>query len=95
MRDYELTIVFSPEVAEEEINAAIERVHQFITQKGGLITETNRLGRRKLAYPIKNFKDGNYTLTQLKLEPDQAAKLETNLKTWEDVLRYLLVKSEE
>ncbi len=95
MRDYELTVVFSPEIAEEDINAAIERVNQFITQKGGLITETNRLGRRKLAYPIKNFKDGNYTLTQLKLEPSQAAKLEVNLKNWEDVLRYLLVRPEE
>jgi small subunit ribosomal protein S6 len=95
LRDYELTVVFSPEIAEEDINTAIERVNQFITQKGGLITEMNRLGRRKLAYPIKNFKDGNYTLTQLKLEPNQAAKLEANLKSWEDVLRYLLVRSEE
>jgi small subunit ribosomal protein S6 len=95
LRDYELTVVFSPEIAEEDINTAIERVNQFITQKGGLITEMNRLGRRKLAYPIKNFKDGNYTLTQLKLEPNQTAKLEANLKSWEDILRYLLVRSEE
>ncbi|MFC1925261.1 30S ribosomal protein S6 [Chloroflexota bacterium] len=95
MRDYELTVVFSPEIAEEEINTAIERVNQYITQKGGTITEMNRLGRRKLAYPINNFNDGNYTLTQLKLDPDQAAKLEANLRSWEDVLRYLLVRSEE
>ena len=95
MRDYELTVVFNPEIAEEDINTAIERVNQFITQKGGLITEVNRWGRRKLAYPIKNFKEGNYALTQLKLEPDQAAKLEANLRSWEEVLRYLLVRSEE
>jgi len=90
-----LTVVFSPEIAEEDIDAAIERVNQFITQKGGLVVEVNRMGRRKLAYTINNFKDGNYTLTKLKLEPSQAAKLETNLKSWEDVLRYLLVRPEE
>lgn len=95
MRDYELTVVFSPEIAEENIDAAIERVNQFITQKGGLITEVNRLGRRKLAYQIKNFKEGNYILTQLKLESNQAAKVEANLRSWEEVLRYLLVRSEE
>ena len=95
MRDYELTVVFSPEIPEEEINASIERVNQYITQKGGEVTDVNRLGRRKLAYPINNFRDGNYTLTLLKLDPDQTAKLEKNLKSWEDILRYLLVRTEE
>lgn len=94
MRDYELTVIFSPEIAEEDIDAAIERVSQYITQKDGVINEVNRLGRRKLAYPINNFRDGNYLLIHLKLEPSQAAKLETNLKSWADVLRYLLVRPE-
>ena len=95
MRDYELTVIFSPEIAEEDIDTAIERVSQYITQKDGTINEVNRLGRRKLAYPINNFRDGNYLLIQLKLDPNQAAKLETNLKSWDDVLRYLLVRPEE
>ena len=95
MRDYELTVIFSPEIAEEDIDASIEKVSQFITQKDGVIDEVNRMGRRKLAYPIINFRDGNYVLIRLKLEPNQAAKLETNLKSWDDVLRYLLVRPEE
>ena len=95
MRDYELTVIFSPEIAEEDISMAIERVSSYITQKDGVIDEVNRLGRRKLAYPINNFRDGNYTLIRLKLDPNQTAKLETNLKSWEDVLRYLLVRLEE
>lgn len=35
MRDYELTVIFRPEIAEEEIPAEIERVSQMISQKGG------------------------------------------------------------
>ena len=95
MRDYELTVIFSPEIAEEDIDTAIERVSQYITQKDGIVSEVNRMGRRKLAYPINDFRDGNYLLVQLKLEPNQAANLETNLKSWGDVLRYLLVRPEE
>ncbi|HJX70263.1 MAG TPA: 30S ribosomal protein S6 [Dehalococcoidia bacterium] len=95
MRNYELTVVFSPEIAEEDVDTAIERVNQFITQKEGVIIEVKRWGRRKLAYPIENFRDGNYVLTQLKLQPSQAKELEANLRSREDVLRYLLVRLEE
>jgi len=95
LRDYELTVVFSPEIAEEDIATEIERVSQFITQKGGLINEVNQWGRRKLAYPIRHFREGNYVLTQFKLQPSLAVELERNLQSSEEILRYLLVRLEE
>lgn len=95
MRDYELTVVFSPQMAEEDITTAVERLSQFVTQKGGVISEVNRWGRRKLAYPIKHFREGNYAVTQLKLQPNLAAELEVNLRSSEEILRYLLVRLEK
>ena len=95
MRDYELTVVFSPEIAAEDFPEAIERVSQLITQKGGSITEVNHWGRRKLAYPIKHFVEGNYTLTRFKFEPDSARGLEASLYASEEILRHLLVRVEE
>ena len=95
MRDYELTVVFSPQIAEEDIATMVEKVSQFITQKGGVINEVNRWGRRKLAYPIRHFREGNYALTRFKLQPSLAAELEVNLRSSEEVLRYLLVRLEE
>ena len=95
MCNYELAVVFSPEIAEEDMAAAIERVSQSITQKGGEVSTVNRWGRRKLAYPIKRFKEGNYTLAQFKLQPNLAAELETNLRGSEEILRHLLVRLEE
>ncbi len=95
MRDYELTVVFSPEIAGEDIEDAIERVSQLITQKDGVITEVNRWGKRRLAYPIENFREGNYVLIQLKLQPSQVAGLDAKLKSREEVLRHLLVRLEE
>jgi len=93
MREYELTVVFSPEIADEDIANEIEKLDQFITEKGGEITaEVNRLGRRKLAYPIRNFREGNYVLTQFQLQQSLTAELERNLESSEEILRHLLVR---
>jgi len=89
-----LTVVFSPEIAEEDLPAEIERVNQLIAEKGGVVGEANRWGRRRLAYPIKKHREGNYVLTPLKLQADVAAELERNLRGFEQILRYLLVKVE-
>ena len=94
MRDYELTVVFSPEIAEEDLPAEIERVNDLIAQKGGIVGEANKWGRRRLAYPIKRHREGNYVLTPLKLQADVAAELERNLRGFDQILRYLLVKVE-
>jgi len=88
-------VVFSPEIAGEDIDDAIERVSQLITQKEGVITEVNNWGKRKLAYLIENFREGNYVLIQLKLQPGQVAELDAKLKSRDEILRHLLVRLEE
>jgi len=90
--DYELVLVISPEVADENIAATVDKVSQFITERGGSITEVNQWGRRKLAYPIKHFMEGSYVLAQFKLEPKLAAELEANLRISEEIMRHLLVR---
>jgi len=94
LHDYEVTVIFSPEITEEALPAEIEKVKQFITQKGGVVGEVNRWGRRKLAYPIKKYREGNYVLTPFKLQPEMALELERNLRTSEQILRFLLVRLE-
>ena len=85
-------MVISPEVADEGIPAVVEKVSQFITVRGGNVTEVNQWGRRRLAYPIKHFTEGNYVLTRIKLEATATAELEAGLRISEDILRHLLVK---
>lgn len=92
MRDYELVVIISPEVTDEEVPITLEKMNQFITDRGGSITEVNQWGRRKLAYPIENFMEGNYVLTQFKMEPKQTAELEASLRLSEEILRHLLVR---
>jgi len=92
LRDYELVVIISPELAEEEIPGTLEKIGRSITERGGSITEVNQWGRRKLAYPIQNFMEGNYVLTQFKMEPGLTADLEASLGISEEILRHLLVR---
>jgi len=92
LRDYELVLVISPEVTQEEFEATINNVSRFITGKGGIISDIEQWGKRKLAYPIRHFVEGNYVLTRFKLEPAFGKELETNLRISEEVLRHLLIR---
>ena len=92
LRDYELVLIISPEVAEERYDSIIENVNRFITDKGGIISEVDRWGRKKLAYPIKSFVEGSYVLSRFKFKPALSKELEANLRISEDILRHLLIK---
>jgi len=92
LRDYELIVIISPEVGEEDIPGTVDKVSDFITSRGGSITEVNHWGRRKLAYPIDRFREGHYVLSRFKAKPEMAAELEANLKISENILRHLLVR---
>jgi small subunit ribosomal protein S6 len=92
LRDYELVLVVNPEGAEDALETTINSVNQFITGKGGVISEEERWGKRKLAYPINRHLEGNYVLTRCKMRPTWAKELDANLNISEEVLRHLLLK---
>ncbi len=92
LRDYELVFIISPEVEEETLEATVGSVNQFITGKGGVFSDEERWGKRKLAYPIRRFLEGNYVLTRFKMKPIWSKELEANLQISEEVLRHLLIK---
>ncbi len=94
MRDYELVLVLSPEVDEEGVASTVERVNQFITERGGSLSNQDHWGTRRLAYPIQNFREANYMVTQFTFDPSSTVELEANLKSSGEIIRYLLVKKE-
>jgi len=95
LRQYELVMIVSPEVADESVPATVERVQQFVAEQGGEMKDVNPWGRRRLAYPIERHREGNYVVAQLNLDPQQLTALEENLKLSDDVIRHLVVKLEE
>jgi len=95
LRDYELVVVIDPEIDEEKLSATLDRISQFVTTRGGEVIDVDRWGKRKLAYPIKRRSEGDYVITHFRLEPSQTAELEASLRLSEEVLRHLLVRSED
>jgi small subunit ribosomal protein S6 len=96
LRRYELVVIISPQVADDEVPEAIERlVRRPVEGQGGEIGEVNQWGRRKLAYPIQRHLEGNYVLTELRLDPLRTKELERGLHISEEVIRHLLVRLDE
>ena len=93
LQDYELVLIISPEVGDEALDATLDNISKFVTGSGGAISNVERWGKRRLAYPLRQFLEGNYVLTQFKLKPAMSKQLEANLHISEEVLRHLLVKS--
>jgi small subunit ribosomal protein S6 len=94
LRDYELTIVIAPEASEEQLEASVESISRYVTDRGGSVSDVERWGKRKLAYPIKHFIEGYYILFQFKMKPQDGRELENNLRISEEVLRHLLINVE-
>ncbi|MBA7708064.1 30S ribosomal protein S6 [subsurface metagenome] len=79
---------------DEAFDSVIDNVSRFITENGGTISSVERWGKRRLAYPIRHFMEGNYVVTQFKLKPALTKELEASLQISEEVLRHLLLRIE-
>ncbi len=95
MREYELMYLLTPDLQEDELTTAGERISSQITNRGGEITKVDGWGRRRLAYPIKRHMDGYYTVLRFKLEPGLTVELDRSLRLTEQVLRHIIVHAEE
>jgi small subunit ribosomal protein S6 len=91
-QEYELVYILNPEMSDEALETRVNSITQFITGKEGVIDGVDKWGKKKLAYPIKHFLEGDYVLTKFKISPARCKELEANLRISEDVIRHLLIK---
>ena len=92
MRRYETVFILRPSQSEDEINAIIENTKNIILNDHGSIIDLNKWGMKKLAYPIQKKSTGFYQLFEFKAEPAFIAKLETDFRRDERVIRFMTVK---
>jgi len=92
LRDYELVFIVNPDIEGEDLDAVVDNVSQFITGKDGTISDVERWGKKKLAYPIRHFLEGSYVLIRFKMKPVWSKELEASLEISENFLRHLLIK---
>jgi small subunit ribosomal protein S6 len=90
-----MVVILNPEIGDDVVGESLERLSQTVTSRGGEIVDVNHWGRRRLAYPIKRHLEGNYVVSQIKLDPGQVPDLESNLRISEEVIRHLIVRADE
>ena len=94
VRGYELVYVLQPQLDENGINGFDGRIRDLITAQGGSDIATEVWGKRTLAYPINRFYEGVYILHRFQMPPSGTAEVDRMLRYSEDVLRYLLMRTD-
>jgi len=94
MKDYELTVLFHPDL-EMNLDPAIDKAKKLIENNGGEITKEENEGKKRLAYPINGQDFAVYYYMDLKLPAEAPAKISSVMNITDEVLRYLLVKTDE
>jgi small subunit ribosomal protein S6 len=93
MKDYELTVLFHPDL-EMNLDPAIDKVKKLIESNGGKITKEENDGKKRLAYSIKGQEFAIYYFADVELPAEAPAKISSTMNINDEVLRYLLVKTD-
>jgi small subunit ribosomal protein S6 len=94
MRRYELMLVLRPDAAEDRIQAALDRATRTVTGGGGQIVKVSPWGRRRLAYPIGQHREGSYYICLFDAPAPVIDDLERGLHITEEVMRHLVTRVE-
>jgi small subunit ribosomal protein S6 len=95
LRDYEILYIVRPELDEEQLGKAVGTIETLIQNLGGEAQKTDVWGRRRLAYEVAHLREGQYVLTDFRLDPERVNEMETTIKISETVFRHLITRKPE
>ena len=94
-RLYEVMFIVRPDVADEEVDKLVAGFTTTITTGGGAVKNVEKMGRRKLAYMVRKFNDGNYVLLTIEANGAGVLELERRLRVTEQVIKFITVRMDE
>jgi len=94
IHDYELMYIVRPDADDEKQATTIAALATAVTIRGGTITTDTNWGRKRLAYPIQDFREGIYVIYEFKFDADQVAPLDRQIRLNEDVIRHMILRIE-
>ena len=94
MNKYELAVVLSAKLEDDERAAALEKVKGYITRFGGNIVDVNEWGKKRLAYEIQKMREGFYYFIQFDAPATCPAEIEKRVRILDNVIRYLCVRKD-
>jgi len=94
-RVYEVMFIVRPDVEEEEADKLIAGFSSTVTAGGGVVKSVEKMGRRKLAYLVRKFNDGNFVLLTIEANGAVVLELERRLRVTEPVIKFITVRMDE
>ena len=92
MNKYELAVVVSARIEDEERTAVVDSCKALIERFGGAITEVDEWGKKRLAYEVQKMKEGFYYFIRFDAESTAPIEIENRVRIMESVVRYLIVR---
>ena len=94
-RSYEIMFIVRPDVEEADLDKLIEGFSKNVTDGGGTVRSTEKMGRRRLAYTVRKFNDGFYILLTIEAAGSLIAEIERRLRVTEQVIKFITVRIDE
>ena len=94
MNKYELALVVNAKVEDDVRTATVEKAKEYIARYGGVVTEVEDWGKKRLAYEIQHMREGFYYFIQFDAPATCPAEIEKRVRILDNVIRYLCVRKD-
>ncbi len=95
MNKYELALVVSAKIEDDARAAVVAKAQEYVTRAGGVVSEVEEWGKKKLAYDVQKQSEGFYYFIQFEAESNVPAIVEQDVRIMDNVLRFLCVRKDE
>jgi small subunit ribosomal protein S6 len=94
MNKYEIALIVSSKIDDDARTATLERLKHRIERSGSTVTDIDERGKQRLAYEIQDMIEGYYYFIHFE-GPDEAPQyIESHVRIYENVIRYLIVRQD-
>ena len=94
-RVYEVMFIVRPDLTEEDLDKLVSGLQNHATSAGATVKNAEKMGKRRLAYDVKKFSEGNYVLFTLEADGKSVHELERRLRVTEQVIKFITVRTDE
>lgn len=95
MRKYEAMAIVKPEMGDADVQKVADRFKTVIEEQGGTVEKAAKWEKRKLAYEIEGFKEGNYVQWNFEADPKVPQELNRLMRINDDIIRHRIFSDEE
>jgi small subunit ribosomal protein S6 len=94
-RSYEVMFIVRPDLPEEDVDKLISSLQNHATNAGATVANVEKMGKRRLAYDVKKFQEGQYVLFTLNSDGKAVHELERRMRVTEPVIKFITVRTDE